>query len=412
MEYALIGQPVAHSLSPRIHAAFGNDRYTLCPLQPEELGAFLSARRFSGLNVTLPYKRAVIPYLDQLDLQAAQIGAVNTIINRNGVLCGCNTDYGGLEDLLSHAGIALSGRKVLILGDGGAARTAAAVARAHGAAQILRVSRTQRDGTITCLQASFLHSDAQVLLNATPVGMTPDVEACPIDLAPFDRLEGVVDLIYTPLRTRLCLEASRLENCRVASGLYMLVSQAARAAALFTGQPVQQAQIEAVYQTLRAEQTNFVLIGMPGCGKTTVGKILAQKTGREFVDSDEEIVKRTGMSIPALFAERGEAYFREQEAEVLRALAQRTGCVLATGGGAVLREDNVLRLKQTGLLCFLDRPVEALTPDAGRPLADSREKLAALYRERRPFYASAADATVPPKLAGAEEAAAEIARLL
>ena len=403
MEYGLIGARLGHSFSREIHQRFGRYDYTLRELSPAELGPFLETRAFSGLNVTVPYKQAVIPYLDGLEESARAIGAVNTIVCRNGRLLGYNTDFGGMQDALRRAGIRVSGRKVLILGTGGTSRTALAVCRALGAGEIRRVSRTGREEALTYEAARTDHRDAEILINTTPLGMFPDPEGLPLDPADFPGLQGVFDCVYNPLRTRLVL-AARGRGVPAAGGLLMLVRQAALACGLFTGSPLPEQTGEAVYSALLAERENLVLIGMPGTGKTTVGRILAERTGKRFVDTDEEIIKRTGRPISAIFAEEGEAYFRALEAEVITEYAAAGGQVIATGGGAVLRPENVRRLRQNGRLYFLDRPPETLIPSPDRPLGDTAEKLARLYQTRYPLYTAAADAVLTASTA---EAAAE-----
>lgn len=407
MEYALIGEHLSHSVSPQLHAAFGRYSYELCELPPDALGAFLRARAFLGLNVTIPYKQAVLPYLDEVDPSAAEIGAVNTVVNRDGRLFGYNTDLGGLEALLLRAGIGLAGKKVLILGTGGTAKTARAAAKRQGARELVCVSRTAQPGSVTYAEALAAHTDAEVILNATPVGMAPEADAVPIALAPFSRLEGLVDVVYNPLRTRLVLQAQAL-GVPAVGGLYMLVRQAAASCALFTGATVDPAQAEAAFRALRAQRENLVLIGMPGSGKTTVGRLLAEKTGRPFYDADEEIARCTGRTPAELLLADGEARFRALEAEALRELSKKTGCVIATGGGAVLDPENVLRLKQNGRLYALDRPLHELLPSPDRPLSGDRIRLRRLYTERRAKYLSAADDVLRIEGGGAEDYAAAI----
>lgn len=391
--YYLIGEHLSHSYSKPIHEAFGRYRYDLLPLAPGEVGAFLRAGSFDGLNVTIPYKQTVIPYLDALDETAARIGAVNTVLRRDGKLIGYNTDAPGLQALLSRHGIRLGGKKVLVLGTGGAAKTARFVAEAAGAATVRMVSRGEKPGAIPYPEALSAHSDAEVLINATPVGMSPDPDGLPIDPDRFPRLSAAVDLIYNPLRTRLLLRA-RQRGAAAAGGLYMLAAQAALSCAIFTGTSVPEETVEQVYRTLRSQTENLVLIGMPGSGKSTVGALVAQRTGRPFVDTDAELVRRRGQSVPELFSRIGEAGFRRLESELLREFSAAGGLVIATGGGAVLDPENVLRLRQNGRLFLLDVPPERLAPSADRPLSDTPEKLAALYAARRPVYAACADVTV------------------
>ena len=402
--YYLIGERLCHSFSAEIHRRFGRYDYALRELSPADLGPFLKARRFAGLNVTMPYKQAIIPYLDRLDPQAAAIGAVNTVVNRNGVLWGYNTDFGAMAAAIRQLLSARSGpdrdadrplceKKVLILGTGGTSETAQAVCSALGAAKSVRVSRTGKYEAVRFDDVLLLHRDAALILNCTPVGMYPDLDGMPLGPEGFPRLEGVFDCVYNPLRTRLILQA---QACGIPAfgGLSMLVKQAALACAHFTGAPVSEAETEMILSALSRERENLVLIGMPGAGKSTVGRLLAKKTGKQFVDTDEELVKRTGKPISAIFAEDGEACFRDLEEAVVRDLALTGGRVIATGGGTVLREENVTRFKQNGRLFFLDRPPEALLPSPERPLADTAEKLKTLYRDRYPLYLAAADEIV------------------
>ena len=436
--FYLIGGRLGHSWSAEIHRAFGRYDYELLELSPAELGPFLEARDFAGLNVTIPYKEAVIPYLDRLDPAAAAIGAVNTVVNRGGVLWGYNTDFGGMAAALVRDGIDLKGKTVLILGTGGSSKTALAVCRSLGAAQIFRVSRTDKDGALSYTEAyarfgrllprdsgsdaphpsapaalppspegeGFGPADTQrpVLINCTPVGMWPNNDETPLSLTRCQGPSCVFDCVYNPLRTRLVLEA-QARGIPAAGGLYMLVKQAALACGLFTGIPAEDEQLDIIYNSLLREQENIVLIGMPGAGKTTIGRILAQKCGKKFVDIDEELVARTGKPVSAIFAASGEECFRDLESAAVREAAALSGAVIATGGGTVLRAENVRRLKQNGRLVFLDRPLAALVPSPDRPLGDTAEKVARLSAERAPLYAAAADLTVP--VAGSPEETAE-----
>lgn len=404
MRYGLLGEHLPHSFSKEIHERLGLYRYELIELAPAELGDFLARRDFGGVNVTIPYKQTVIPWLDELSERAKAIGAVNTIVNRNGRLLGDNTDYGGLAALLRRTGLDLRGKKVLILGTGGTSLTARAVAKDAGAGTVLRVSRSGREGAISYESAVAEHPDAQVLLNTTPCGMYPETEAMPIDPARFPALEGVVDVIYNPLRTRLTQRAAAL-GLKTANGLSMLVSQAVLAAEAFTGATLPEDTAERIFREVLTEKQNLVLIGMPGSGKTTLGRLLAARTGRPFVDTDEVIAARAGRSIPEIFQAEGEAGFRERESAVLRDLGATGGHILATGGGAVLRSENRAALRQNGLLLLLDRPLADLVPTGDRPLADNIEKLRALYEARLPVYRAAADARID--VSGSPEETAE-----
>ena len=393
MKYALIGGRLSHSYSAEIHAKIGGYPYELKELAPNELNAFFVPPAFEGVNVTIPYKQAVFPYLTDLSPEAAAIGAVNTIVNRGGKLYGYNTDFEGMRALIGRAGICVFQKKVLILGTGGTSRTAAAVAKSLGAGEVLRVSRTAKEGAISYPAAVRDHADAEILINTTPVGMYPETGGVPIDLAAFPRLCGVVDAIYHPLRTGLVLDAEA-RGIPAAGGLYMLVRQAVAAAELFFDQPKPPDITERIYRELLAEKRNIVLTGMPGAGKTTVGRRVAGKLGKPLFDTDEEVLGRIGMPIATFFATHGEAAFREEEAAVIHALAGQSGAVIATGGGAILKEENVRELKKNGVLVFLDRDPAEITPTPDRPLASGRAALERLYEVRYPRYLATADRRV------------------
>ncbi len=392
MEYGLIGEKLPHSFSKEIHEKLAGYDYQLKELTPAQLPAFLEKRDFKGINVTIPYKQTVIPYLDELDEKARAIGAVNTIVNRDGKLYGYNTDYDGMVALIRHAGLSLEGKTVLILGTGGTSKTAMAVAKDLGAASVQRVSRTGREGAISYEEAQRL--PVQILINTTPSGMYPNPDGQPMDLSRFGWLEGVLDAVYNPLRTRLVLQA-RDNGARGQSGLYMLVAQAAAASELFLGESLPQGTLGRVYRTIHGEKQNIVLTGMPGSGKSTVGRILAREMGREFVDTDTEVIRLAKKPIADIFAQRGESGFRELESQVIEQLSQRTGLVIATGGGAILRAENVRRLRQNGRIYFLDRPLEDIKPSDDRPLSRDREALEKRYAERYPRYVAAADTGIP-----------------
>ncbi len=393
MEYGCIGEKLSHSFSKDIHACLADYEYEIREIPRGELAAFMTARDFKAINVTIPYKQDVMPYLDEIDPIAATIGAVNTIVNRGGKLYGYNTDFAGMRALLRRAAIDPAGRKVLILGSGGTSKTAVAVANTMGAREIIRVSRSAKDGCISYEDAIRLHSDAEILINTTPSGMYPEPNAQPIDLAHFPHLVGVVDAIYNPLRSRLVRQAQRL-GIPATGGLYMLVAQAAVAVGHFLDTTVDEKTIEKVYRKILGDKQNLVLVGMPGCGKTTLGKRLAQKRGMAFVDTDDLIREQTGTDISAIFTERGEAGFRDIESAVIRSLESVQNTVIATGGGAILREENVNILRANGRLCFLDRPLDALVTTADRPLSSNSELLRQRYNERYDLYCAAADFTV------------------
>ncbi len=381
MEYGLIGNPLGHSFSPRIHSFLGDYRYDLHPLPPEELEAFLKAGDFKGLNVTIPYKQAVMPYLSEVSPRARRIGSVNTIVRRSdGSLAGDNTDYAGFTYLARRAGVHLRGKKVLLLGTGGTSRTVQAVCADAGVRELVLVSRR---GPVD-YTAVYAHQDAQVVVNTTPVGMYPDTGERPLDLSRFPALEGVLDVIYNPLRTALLLQAEDL-GLKRANGLAMLVAQAAEAAGRFTGRAPSFRRVGEITDLLTREYRNVVLIGMPGSGKTTVGRAVAELMGREFVDADVELERRAGRTIPEIFAREGEEAFRRMETEVLRELGQGTGRVIATGGGAILRPENRAALRQNGRIYWLRRRLDRLAVK-GRPLSSQPGAVERLWRERAPLY--------------------------
>ena len=387
IEYGLLGETLGHSFSPYLHRAFADYEYCLLPTPREELAMLLQRREFRGLNVTMPYKQAVMPLCDEIDERAAQIGAVNTIVNRNGRLVGYNTDIDGLLFMARRAGITLKNKKVLILGSGGTSRTARAAAQECGAAEIVVISRSGEDN----YENLDRHQDAQVIINTTPVGMFPRCGESPVDLARFPKLAGVLDVVYNPLRTALFLQAEEL-GIPCACGLSMLTAQAARAAELFANVAIGDERIEEVFLRLHRQRENIVLIGMPGCGKSTIAAALARKTGREPVDVDEKIEERAGKSIPAIFAEDGEAYFRALETECIREAGARSGIVISTGGGCVVREENYAPLRQNGFLIHLVRDLSRLPRD-GRPISQ-RTEASALWEQRKERYARFADAVV------------------
>ena len=387
MEYGLLGEKLGHSFSPQIHRDLAGYDYQLLPTPPEAVEDLFARRAFQGLNVTIPYKRMVMPLCDEIDPRAAAIGAVNTVVNRNGRLTGYNTDIDGFLYMARRAGVDMAGKKVVILGSGGTSRTARAAAGELGAREIITVSRHGEDN----YQNLSRHADAQVLVNTTPVGMYPNWGQSPVSLESFPALEGVLDVVYNPLRTALLLQAEE-RGLPCSCGLPMLVAQAKRAAELFTGQNIDDSRAEAVLHGLRGQLTNIVLIGMPGCGKTTVGRALAEKLGRTFVDLDEEIVRRAGMPILEIFAREGEVGFRERESVLVREFGERTGLVVSTGGGVVTRRENYIPLKQNGLLLHLRRDPAALPTD-GRPLSQATAP-EELWRRRAPLYAAFADGEI------------------
>lgn len=403
MRCGLLGEHLTHSYSPQIHALLGDYSYELFEVAPEKLGEFLQAGEFDGLNVTIPYKRAVIPYCAELSVAAREMGSVNTLLRRpDGTLYGDNTDLDGFRWLLARGGGIRPGEKALVLGTGGASQTVQAVLRAAGA-EVAVLSRRGESNYATLPR----HADARLVVNATPVGMYPNNGARLIDLAQLPQCRCVLDLIYNPARTRLLLDAAA-RGIRCENGLSMLVAQAKRAAELFTGRDIPDAACTDILRRMEAQMHNLILVGMPGSGKTTVGSLLAVSLGRPFYDADGEIEKKLGCSIPAFFAQRGEAAFRAVETEVLAELGKRSGCVIATGGGCVTRGENYDLLHQNGEIIWLRRSLTEL-PVEGRPVSQSRS-LPELYREREPAYRRFADLCVENE--AAPEAAVEIIKEL
>ncbi len=391
--YGCIGEKLKHSFSKEIHNALADYDYRIIEVERERLSEFATEADFAAINVTIPYKEMIMPYLYEIDEHAKSIGAVNTVVNRGGKLYGYNTDFYGMSELLRHAGVSVKGKKVLILGTGGTSKTAYAVAVAEGASEVVRVSRTGRENAITYEEMYEGHANAEVIINTTPAGMYPDIFGKAVELDKFPSLCGVIDAVYNPLRTPMILDAKRL-GIKAEGGLYMLVAQAVRASEIFVDTEYAAGECERVYKRIVSDKENIVLIGMPGSGKSTVGKILAKALGRRLIDTDKLIAQKVGMDIPTIFREYGEAKFRDIEAEVIKECARETGVVIATGGGAVLREENVDALRENGRIYFIDRPLERLMPTADRPLSSAREDIEKRYKERYSIYKAAADVSV------------------
>ena len=387
MEYGLLGETLGHSFSPQIHRALADYGYQLYPTPPDAVEELFRRRAFKGLNVTIPYKQTVIPLCDEVDPRAAAIGAVNTVVNRDGRLIGYNTDIDGLIYLAKRAGVEMAGKKVIVLGSGGTSRTARAAAKELGAAQVVVISRHGEDN----YENLSRHADAQVVINTTPVGMYPRCGASPVSLEAFPRLEGVLDVVYNPLRTALFMEAEA-RGIPCSCGLPMLVAQARRAAELFTGADIPDDRLEEVVSSLNAQMRNVVLIGMPGCGKSAVGRELARRMGRPFADLDKLIEEQAGRTIPEIFAQEGEAAFRSLESQVVREAGRETGRVVSTGGGVVTRQENRAPLRQNGVIVHLTRDLSLLSKK-GRPVSQGTD-LGELWAQRAPLYRAFADITV------------------
>ena len=385
MVYGLLGRTLRHSYSPQIHALLGDYEYRLFEVEPQDLEAFLKKREFGGINVTIPYKKDVLPYLSGISDNAKRIGAVNTIIvKEDGGLYGDNTDYDGFLCLVQKSGFQVKGKKALVLGTGGASLPISAVLSDLGAREIVFISRSGENN----YQNLSRHADADLIVNTTPVGMYPNNLKAPLSLSEFPNLSGVLDIVYNPQKTKLILDAERL-GIPAYSGLLMLVAQGKRAAELFLGHDIPDSETDRIFKKLSTEMQNIVLVGMPGCGKTTVGKALAEQLNRPFFDADEEILKRTGKSAEAWIEACGEAVFRQKETEVLESLCKQSGTVIATGGGAVTVPENADILRQNSIVFFINRDVSAL-PVEGRPLSKATA-LSEMYEVRLPMYRGVCD---------------------
>ena len=384
----LLGRTLGHSYSPAIHAELGDYEYKLYEKEPQELAAFLQSGEFDALNVTIPYKKDVMAYCAELSPAARRIGSVNTLVRRkDGTLYGDNTDADGFAYMVKTSGVGVAGKKALVFGSGGASVTACDVLKTLGAASVTVISRSGPDN----YENLDRHADAEILVNTTPVGMYPKNGVSAVDLEKFPDCRGVFDVVYNPARTALLLQAEKL-GIRHAGGLSMLVAQARRASELFTGSQIADAEIVRIERKLAREMQNIVLVGMPGCGKSVVGAALAKRLGRPLLDSDALVTQTTQTPIPEFFRMQGEGAFRALETQALRELGKRSGAVIATGGGSVLREENYDLLHQNGVIVWLRRELSALPID-GRPVSQS-VALDELYRTREPRYRRFADCIV------------------
>lgn len=384
MHYGLLGAKLGHSYSPQIHKLLGNYIYSLYEKDEKQLSDFLEKGDYVGLNVTIPYKQTVIPYCDELSPVGSRLGAVNILVRKkDGRLIGHNSDYFGFETMLKRSGLNVAGKKVLVLGTGGASKVVVAVLE-ENCAQVVVISRNGENNYTNL----HLHSDAAVIVNTTPVGMFPNTGTAPVSVDDFPHLEGVLDVIYNPARTQLLLDAEK-QGIVAMNGLLMLVAQAKEASEWFTDTKIADKKIDEIHKLLKNQMENIVLIGMPGSGKSTVGRILAERTGKRFVDADTAIEEKTGCSIPHIFSERGEEAFRELETQVLNELGKQSGLVIATGGGCVTRDENYPPLHQNGRIFCLNRSLSSLPTD-GRPLSQN-SALEEMFRIRKPMYDRFAD---------------------
>ncbi len=386
--YGLLGRKLGHSLSPEIHAKLCDYEYKLYPTEPENLDEFFTDKKLKAFNVTIPYKIEAFNRCAERSETAEKVGSVNTVVRRpDGTLYGDNTDYFGFSYMAEKCGCDFRGKKVLILGSGGASLTVLHVANDNGAKEVVVVSRSGEDN----YENISRHYDADIIVNTTPVGMYPNNGERLIDLEKFTKCRKALDLIYNPARTLFLLDAQRL-GIDCINGLYMLVAQALRAAEVFTGEKIPLEKIDKIYDEIMKEQKNIVLVGMPGCGKSTVAALLSEKTGRICVDTDS-MVEECGEKIPDIFAKYGEAEFRRRETEAVKTAGKDKGKIIATGGGAILRPENRIALRENSTVIFLNAPTETLATD-GRPLSKSPEALMKMHSERLPLYLETADYTV------------------
>lgn len=392
MKYGLIGEKLGHSFSKGIHEQLATYTYELHPLSKEAFPKFMEEKAFCAINVTIPYKKDVLPYCI-LDEKAKKIGAVNAIVHKEGNLYGTNTDYDGFLYTLRKHQISVRGKKVLILGDGGAAQAIKAVLRDEGANPLISVRRHPMDASISYVEARNKHSDAQILINTSPSGMYPNLMQAPAELDDFPACEALIDIIYNPLRTSLCLQA-KAKGIPYAGGLEMLIAQAKAAVEIFTQQAIPETRIDEIYRNLLKEKCNVVLIGMPSCGKSTIGRALAKKLHKTFVDLDEEIEQRNKRTIKAIIQEDGEPAFRKMEEEIIAQYSVKNNYVIATGGGAIKSEQNRMRLAMNGIVFYVKRDLDALLVDEARPLSSSKEAIQRLYEERKTLYEHMADETL------------------
>lgn len=390
MKYGLIGEKLGHSYSKDIHEQLADYKYEIKEIARENLDAFIESKDFKAINVTIPYKQDVIKHLDWKSEALEEIGACNAIVNRDGKLYGYNFDAAGLEALIKHAKVDVKDRDVVILGSGGTSKTAQYVVKKLGCKSLKVASIMGEPGTITYEE---IPEDTEIFVNTTPLGMFPNNYAQAISLAKYKNVKGVIDVVYNPLKTQLVIEAKK-RGIPAESGLYMLVAQAFYGAQEFIGKQLDPKKIDEIYNDLLKKKRNIVLIGMPTCGKTTTGKELASILDKQFMDTDELILKMIDGPISDYIHTHGEQKFRDLETEVVKEAAKKAGSIIATGGGAILREKNVDALKQNGIIYFIDRPLEELMVASDRPLSSSKEALTKLYHDRYDIYRSVADKIV------------------
>ena len=394
MRYGLIGEKLGHSFSKYIHERLSDYTYDLIPLSLDEFHTFMKAKNFQAINVTIPYKKAVLPYLDELDASATSIGAVNTIVNQKGTLKGYNTDYYGFDYMLKKHHVNLTNKKVIVLGNGGASAAIQAVVQNYPIASMIVVNRTTKENVICYEDCIQYHNDAHILINTTPVGMYPNNDASPLDLDSFQDLEWVIDLIYNPLYTKLCVDAKK-RNIRCIGGLEMLIAQAKYAVEHFKQISLNEEVIDEIYRDMLKERVNIALIGMPSCGKSTIAQALSKHLSHQVIEFDQEIINQTQMSIPDIFKTQQEDGFRTIETQICKQYAKLNQKILSTGGGIIKRSENIDVLKQNSIIFYIDRDFEQLIyNDDNRPLSSSKDALLQMYQERLPLYQKYCDVQV------------------
>ena len=386
MRYGLIGEKLGHSFSKDIHERIADYTFDLIPLSKEEFKTFMEKKEFTALNVTIPYKKDVIPYLDEMDEHAKAIGAVNTLVNRDGKLKGYNTDFTGFLYMVKKHNVHMEGKKVLIIGNGGASAAIQAVVQHESAGSMVIVDVVPGNGAISYDEMFSSHLDAEIIINTSPIGMYPRIGNAPIDISMFHKCEAVLDVIYNPILTRLCFEAQEMDIKRV-NGLEMLIAQAKQSVEFFLDKSIDDQIIDDIYQDMLRERCNIVLIGMPSAGKTTIGKMLENRMQKEFIDLDDIIIEKAGKSIPEIFEESGEAGFRAIETEAAIEVSKLNNKIIATGGGTIKHKVNMDYLRQNGITIFIDRDVDKLiSSDPNRPLSKSTDALEKMHAERLPLY--------------------------
>lgn len=391
MRYGLIGEKLGHSFSKEIHERIADYTYDLIPLSKEEFSDFMKKKAFTAINVTIPYKKDVIPYLDELDAPAKAIGAVNTIVNQNGKLKGYNTDFTGFLYMVKKHDVHMAGKKVLVIGNGGASAAIQAVVHHEQAGEMVIVDIVAGHGAISYDEMFEKHLDAQIIINTSPIGMYPNTSQAPVDLALFTNCEAVLDVVYNPLTTCLCHEA-RQRGIPHVNGLEMLIAQAKQSVEFFLNKQIDDQIIDDIYQDMMKQRCNIILIGMPSAGKTTIGKMLEQRLHKEFIDLDDVIVEHAGKSIPEIFDECQEEGFRSLETEAAIAVSKLNNKIIATGGGTIKNKINMDHLRQNGITVFIDRDLKHLiSSDPNRPLSSSEEAVRKLYEERLSLYQAYAD---------------------